>query len=47
MFASAGAALSKIDQSRGLCRKVDLRMRNAERFSCLALVFVTSRFDGD
>jgi hypothetical protein len=30
MFASAGAGLSKIDQSPVLCRKVDLRARNAQ-----------------
>jgi hypothetical protein len=31
MFASALAGLSKIDHSRVLCRKVDLRARNAQR----------------
>jgi hypothetical protein len=32
MFASAGGGLSKTDHSRVLCRKIDLRARNAERF---------------
>jgi hypothetical protein len=33
MFASEGAGLSKTDQSRVLCRKVDLRVRNAQQSS--------------
>jgi hypothetical protein len=35
MFASAGAELSKTDQSRVLSRKVDLRARNTERLGSL------------
>jgi hypothetical protein len=35
MFASAGAGLSKTDHSRVLCRKVDLRVRKAERLISL------------
>jgi hypothetical protein len=33
MFASAGAGLSKTDHSDVLCRKVDLRARNADLLS--------------
>jgi hypothetical protein len=47
MFASAGAGLSKTDHSGVLCRKVDLRARNAERSISLGAGIVTSRFDRD